>query len=194
MAQSISRRGQQRVARFAESIEEIGKYLSQISLDGFEDLVRRDAVGVDSYATSGTGSSIVATSRGSGSELTPVERAAEAALFSKKRRDPLREELRNIERAVFQAEDVLRRLLENMTFLMDGVERRRGRTASSSPCEICTVLPQTKRGMCTGCYDDWISAGAPEFSRWKAYMLATRSSDGRVLVTEQPAPRPAVAR
>lgn len=188
MANKLNRRSQQRLKRMVDSLENISKFSNKIKIDDLEELVRRDAVGVDTYAASNTGSSVVLSSRGSSSELTPVERAVEASAFGRKTNDPVRREIKNIEQKILQSEENLRRIIESINFLKEGVEKKRNR-ATTEPCEICMVLPAVKTAMCATCHAEWVGEGAPDRFRWKAFKRELKSSDGIPLVTEQPAPR-----
>jgi len=188
MAKKLNRRSQQRLKRMTDSLEAIGRFTNKISAVELENLVRRDEIGLDTYAVSNTGTSIAASNRGSSSELTPTERAAEASMRSKKPKDTVREEVRKIERKIIQSEENLRQILESINFLKEGVEKKRKRQASE-PCEICTILPAVKTAMCSDCYVQWVDAGAPDRFRWRAYMHQLTSSDGQVLVTEAPPAR-----
>lgn len=188
MAQSLNQRAQQRLKRVQESLESTNKFLARLKVDHLEELFRRDQVGVDTYAASGTGSSIVGFSRGSNSELTPTERAAENNGFKKKQSDPVRDETKKIERDIFKAEEHLRMAAESLTFLRSGVEKKRGRE-TTTPCEACGILPQVKTALCGGCWIEWCENGSPDRQRWVAYKNAIRNSEGKILVTDPPAPR-----
>ena len=188
MSQGLNQRGVQRLKRVSDSIDNVNKSLGLLKVDHLEELFRRDQIGVDTYAASGTGSSIVAFNRGSNPELTPTERAAENNGFKKKRSDPVREETKKIERDIFKAEEHLRMAVESLTELRSGVERKRGRE-TTTPCEACGILPIAKTGFCNECYLDWLDNGSPDRQRWVAYKNGTRNPEGRILVTDQPSPR-----
>ena len=185
MANKLNRRSQQRLKRMTDSLEAIGRFTNKISVTELENLVRRDEVGIDSYAVSNTGTSIAASNRGSSSELTPTERAAEISMRGKKPYDPVREEVRKIERRILQSEENLRSIVESIKFLKEGVEKKKKRQ-TSEPCEICMVLPAVKTAMCGDCYVQWVDAGAPDRFRWRAYMHQLTNSEGQVLVSEFP--------
>ena len=189
MAKKLNRRSQQRLKRMTDSLEAIARFTNKISIVELENLVRRDEISVDSYAVSNTGTSIAASSRGASSELTPTERAAEISMRGKKPYDPVREEVKKIEKRIIQSEENLRQIVESIKFLKEGVEKKRKRQASSEPCEICEVLPAIKTAMCSDCYVQWVDAGAPDRFRWRAYMHQLTASDGQVLVKEMPAAR-----
>jgi hypothetical protein len=192
MAQGLNQRGIQRLNRVSTSIENINKFLVRLRMDHLEELFRRDQIGVDTYASSGTGSSIVAFNRGASPELTPTERAAERNSgfpnTGRKQGDPVRNEIKKIERDIFKAEEHVRMAVESLTFLRSGVEKKRGRE-TTEPCEACGILPIVKTGFCSPCYLEWVENGSPERQRWVAYKNATRNSEGRILVPDPPAPR-----
>jgi len=188
MAKKLNRRSQQRLKRMTDSLEAISRFTNKISVVELETLVRRDEIGVDTYAVSNTGTSIAASSRGASSELTPTERAAEISMKGKKPYDPVREEVRKIEKKIIQSEENLRQIVESINFLKEGVEKKK-RRQTSEPCEICEVLPAVKTAMCSDCYLDWVDAGAPDRFRWRAYMHQLTNSDGQVLVTDVPPAR-----
>jgi hypothetical protein len=189
MAKKLNRRSQQRLKRMTDSLEAIARFTNKISVNELENLVRRDEIGVDSYAVSNTGTSIASSSRGASSELTPTERAAEINIKGKKPYDPVREEVKKIEKKIIQSEENLRQIVESIKFLKEGVEKKRNRQASSEPCEICKVLPAIKTAMCADCYVQWVDAGAPDRFRWRAYMHQLTATDGQILVPEMPAAR-----
>jgi hypothetical protein len=188
VAVGLNQRAQQRQKRVLESLENINKFLVKLKEDHLEELFRRDQVGVDTYAASGTGSSIVGFSRGSNSELTPTERAAENNGFKKKQSDPVRDETKKIERDIFKAEEYLRMAAESLTFLRSGVEKKRGRE-TTAPCEACGILPISKTGLCSECFLGWAENGYPDRQRYISYLNATRNSEGKILVTDLPTPR-----
>ena len=180
----LNRRSQQRLKRMLESIENINKFTNRIKLEELEDLVRRDEISVDSYGAPSGSSFAVARSGGKPSSSS-VERAVIAKLEGKPINDPVREELKRIERLILQSEANLRRIQQSLNFLNEKVEKQRKRP-TSEPCEICMVLPAAKTAMCMTCYIEWVENGAPDRFRWKAYKRALTSSDGVPLVTEQP--------
>lgn len=186
MAKSLNRRSQQRLKRMVESLENINKFANKLRIEDLEELVRRDAIPVDSLAS---GSSGVAIARSGGKpSSSSVERAVIAKMEGKRPHDPVREEVKAIERKIIQSEENMRQILESINFLKEGVEKKRNRV-TSEPCEICMVLPAVKTAMCGVCYEEWVTAGAPDRFRWKAFKRELTSSDGRPLVTEQPPAR-----
>ena len=188
MSQGLNQRGLQRLKRVSDSIENSNRFLVKLKTDHLEELFRRDQIGIDTYAASGTGSSIVGFSSGSNSELTPTERAAENNGFKKKQSDPVRDETKKIERDIFKAEEHLRMAVESLTFLRSGVEKKRGRE-TTAPCEACGILPISKTGFCVGCFLEWVENGSPDRQMWVAYKNALRNSEGKILVPDVPASR-----
>lgn len=186
MASKLNRRSQQRLKRMVDSLENINKFANKLKIEDLEELVRRDAISVDTLSS---GSSGVAIARSGGNpSSSSVERAVIAKMEGRKPDDPVRREIKNIEQKILQSEENLRQIMESINFLKEGVEKKRNR-ATSEPCEICMVLPATKTAMCGTCYAEWVAEGAPDRFRWKAFKRELTSSDGRPLVTEQPAPR-----
>ena len=185
MAQKINRRSQQRLKRMQESLENISKFTNKIKVQDLEELVRRDSIPVDG----GGGSSSFAVSRsGSRPDSSSVERAVLEKEKNGTIKDPLREAVKNIERLIIQSEDNLRRIHLSINALKEGVEKKKS-TQTTEPCEICMVLPASKTAMCVVCYMEWIDAGAPDRFKWKAFKRALTSSEGLLLVAEQPPAR-----
>jgi hypothetical protein len=190
MAQNLNQRGKQRVKRMSDSLENINKMLNRLNRDELETLVRRDQIPITpSYG----GSSSFATGRSGGgkSSSSIVETAVIANIEGRKIYDPLRDNLRKIEKKIIDAEEAIRQVQELIKGINDPVEKKRS-TQTSEPCEICMVLPVVKTAMCIPCYQDWVLNGAPDRFKWKAYKRQITSSEGIPLVTEQPAPRRAV--
>jgi predicted PP-loop superfamily ATPase len=187
VAGKLNRRSQQRFKRIVESLENINKLAAKLRLEDLEELIRRDAIPVD--GNSGGSSSSVAVARSGGKpSSSSVERAVISKMEGRPVRDPVRDQVKKIERQIITTEENLRQISESINYLKDGVEKAKGRTISD-PCEICLVLPIVKTAMCFGCYSEWIEAGAPDRFRWKAYKRALTSSEGIPLVTEQPPAR-----
>lgn len=186
MASKLNRRSQQRLKRMVESLDNINKFLNKLRVEDLEELVRRDAIAADGSYSSSSG---VAVARSGGKPASSsVERAVIAKMEGRKVSDPVREEVKSIERKIIQSEENLRQIIQSINFLKEGVEKKRARP-SSEPCEICLVLPMVKTAMCASCYAEWVDAGAPDRLRWKAFKRELTSSDGRPLVTEQPPAR-----
>lgn len=146
---------------------------------------------------SNSGSPGFAISRkGSSSSTSPTERNVLAKYGNKDNgpdiekhvHDPVREELKKIERKIFDAEENLRQAYESMEFLRVGVEKERGRKPSV-PCEACLILPAVKMGFCHPCYVEWTELGAPDRQRYVAYKTQALSSEGKILVTDAPPAR-----
>jgi hypothetical protein len=184
MAGKLSRRSQQRIKRITEVVDSINKMANRLNLKDFEELVRRDDIEVTSF-NSGGGPGFAASRRGSKSSSSSVERNVIAALEGRKVYDPVREQVKKIERRLIEAEENLRIILESVSAMKENVEKKRKRQ-TTEPCEICTILPSAKTAMCIPCYLDWVDAGAPDRFRWKAYKRQMLSSDGIPLVSEQP--------
>ncbi len=152
------------------------------------ELFRRDQIGPDTFAKSATGSSIVANSRGGGSDNTPVERALLSRHISKgdgpdmerRIRDPFREDLRELERWVSELESLSAKIVERQKYLFHAEEKKKRETASS-PCEANCHLPAQKSGFCDEHYVEWRSIGCDR-QRFVMYCQQTRNSEGLVLV------------
>lgn len=187
MAKKLSRRSQMRLKRMIESIENINKFANRIKMEDLEELVRRDSIAVDSSGGS-SGSSFAIARSGGKPNSSSVERAVISKVEGKPIKDPVRNEVKSIERWIIQSEENLRQIHQSINFLKEGVEKKRNRV-TSEPCEICMVLPAVKTAMCITCYAEWVDAGAPDRFRWKAYKRALTSSEGIPLVTEQPPAR-----
>jgi hypothetical protein len=187
MAGKLSRRSQQRIKRMTESIDAINKMANRLNLKDFEELVRRDDIEVTAF-NSGGGAGFAASRRGSKSSTSSVERNVIAAVEGRKIYDPVREQVKKIERRLIEAEENLRLIHESISAMKENVEKKRKRQ-TTEPCEICTVLPAVKTAMCIGCYMEWVDAGGPDRFRWKAYKRQILSTDGVLLVTEQPPAR-----
>jgi len=183
----LNQRGQQRIKRMYDSLENISKMLNRLKREELEELVVRDQITVTpSYGKSGG----FAVGRSGGGKATSsiVETAVIANMDGRKVHDPLRENLKRIERNIIQAEEAIRQIHETIRVINDPVEKKRS-TQTSEPCEICMVLPAAKTAMCIPCYQDWVDNGAPDRFRWKAYKRQITSSEGVPLVTDKPAPR-----
>lgn len=141
---------------------------------------------MDTYARSGTGSSIVASSRGGSSDLTPTERAAERNSgfpgTGRKERDPFRDDLRDLEKMLFEFESLSTKIVERQAYLFYAEEKRKKETASA-PCEANCPLPASKSGFCDEHYAEWRSIGCDR-SRFVLFCNATKNSEGLTLVTE----------
>ena len=182
----LNRRSQQRLKRMVDSLENINKLANKLSLNDLEELVRRDAISIDSLSGGSTG---VAIAHSIGKpESSSVERAVIAKMEGRKIKDPVREEIKSIERKIIQSEENLRQIHQSINFLNERVEKARKRV-TSEPCEICMVLPAIKTAMCIPCYTEWVEQGAPDRFRWKAYKREMLSTDGQPLVPDQPPAR-----
>ena len=187
MAGKLNRRSQQRLKRMLESIDNINKFATRIRVEDIEELVRRDATTIDTYGNT-AGSSFAVARTGGKPNSSSVERAVIAKVEGKPIKDPVREEVKRIEKWIVQTEENLRQVHQSIKFLKEGVEKQRKRP-SSEPCEICMVLPAVKTAMCPTCYSEWVDVGAPDRFRWRAYKRAITSSEGIPLVVEQPPAR-----
>lgn len=188
MARKLTRRSQQRLKRMIDGVDSISKMANKINLAELEELVRRDEIQVTPENFAGGGGFAVGR-RGGKPSGSSVERAVIARLEGRKIYDPLKEQVRDIERMLIDAEENLRRVHESMKAIREGVEKTKGRKPVSAPCEICNVLPAAKTAMCIGCYKEWIDSGAPDRSRWKAYKQQSLGPDGRVLIETPPPAR-----
>lgn len=187
MAKPLSRRSQQRRDRIVESLSNAAILLSKIKIEDIEELVRRDAIEVDGSA--GGGVDIGMPRSASNNSSSSVERAVIAKMEGKGLKDPVRAEVKSIERNIIDGEHNFIRALQSIVMVRDGVEKQRKRAAASAPCEVCEILPAVKQALCLDDWADWVSNGAPDRQRWVAYKTQARSSDGKVLVTEQPPAR-----
>lgn len=179
----LSRASKGRLNRMLESIENTNVSLDGISPDDLEDLVRRDAIGISPLGIESSGESIGI--RAGGGISSPVERAVLARDSGKTPRDPVRGSVRKIEKDLLWAEQALARVVEEIHFLKYGVEKKRARD-TSTPCDICLLLPASRNGMCVDDYTEWVEHGSPDRLRWKAWKTGAKSSDGRILVANQP--------
>jgi len=157
---------------------------NRLNLKDLEELVRRDDIEITSFS-SGGGAGFAVSRRGSKSSSSSVERAVIASMEGRKVYDPVRENVKKIERRLIETEENLRLIHESILAMKETVEKKRKRQPSE-PCEICTVLSSVKTAMCIPCYMEWVEAGAPDRFRWKAYKRGILSSEGIPLVTEQP--------
>ena len=162
--------------------------LSRVDLDALSELFRRDQIGPETFARSGTGSSIVASSRGGSSELTPTERAAERNSgfpeTGRKERDPFREDLREFERWVFEFESISTKIVERVQYLFYAEEKKRKET-SSAPCEANCPVPATRSGFCDEHYAEWRATGTDR-QRFVMFHQQTRNSAGELLIMDTP--------
>ena len=180
---SLSQRAASRSSSAAKSLEKTNIHLSNIKIDDLEELFRRDQIAVDS-ASSGSSPGFAISRKGSSSSSSPIERALMQKYTSrgdgpdveKKIYDPVRDEVRKIERWIFEFENIGRKINESITFLKSTVEKERGHKPSP-PCEACGILPITRRGACDECYDIWLDDGRPDFQRWCRYREALRNSE-----------------
>ena len=187
MSGKLSRRSQQRIKRMTETIDSINKMANRLNLKDFEELVRRDDIEVTA-SNSGSSPGFAASRSGSKSSSSSVERNVIANLEGRKVYDPVREQVKKIERRLIEIEENLRLVHESVFAMKENVEKKRKRQ-TTEPCEICAVLPAVKTAMCISCYMEWVDAGGPDRFRWKAYKRQILSTDGIQLVTEQPPAR-----
>ena len=128
----------------------------------------------------------MASSRGGSSELTPTERAAERNSgfpdTGRKERDPFREDLRDMERWVFELESLSAKIVERQKYLFYAEEKKK-RETSSVPCEANCPLPAQKSGFCDEHFTEWKSIGCDR-QRFVMYCQQTKNSEGLVLVSE----------
>lgn len=178
----LSRRSQQRLKSMLDSLDNINLLIGEIDREAIEDLVRRDAIPVG--ASSVSGSNLNFSRKGSGTVSSPVERTV-LANTKKQPYDFVAEMMIKIERNIFDVEKKLEQIKQSFNSLERGEEKKRTRQ-TSTPCEICLVLPAAKAAMCIKDYEEWLQAGSPDRLRWKAFKLQMTSSEGKILVTEQP--------
>ena len=74
MASKLNRRSQQRLKRMVDSLENINKFANRLKIEDLEELVRRDAISVDTLSS---GSSGVAIARSGGNCLLYTSDAAD---------------------------------------------------------------------------------------------------------------------
>lgn len=152
-------------------------------------MLRRDQIGPDTFAKSATGSSIVINSRGGGSDSTPIERALLSKYHSKGDgpdverhiRDPFRDDLREMERWVFELESLSTKIVERQKYLFYAEEKKK-KEMSSAPCEANCPLPASKSGFCEEHFVEWRAIGCDR-QRFVMYCQETRNSEGLLLVT-----------
>jgi len=133
---------------------------------------------------SSTGSSIVASSRGGSSELTATERAAEQRMSGRKVRDPFREDLRELERWLFDMESLSTKIVERQKYLFYAEEKKRQERASV-PCEANCPLPAVKSGFCDEHFDEWKATGSQR-QTFVMFCQQTRNAAGEILLVEAP--------
>lgn len=132
----------------------------------------------------------MANSRGGGSGSTPTERAVLSRYSSRdggpdverRVRDPFREDLRELERWVFELESLSTKIVERQKYLFYAEEKKR-HEVSSAPCEANCPLPAQKSGFCEEHFNEWRSIGCDR-QRYVMYCQQTRNSEGFVLVTD----------
>jgi hypothetical protein len=187
----LNKRASDRLKRLSSSLENSNKHLAKLSqndLSSLESLIARDQISPSSFPVSGTGSSIVASSSHSSPELTPVERAADLSMRQKNPGDPLRDELKRIEKKIFSIEDLSRQVNESIEAMNSTVEKKRGRQ-TTTPCSACQILPAVRTGFCENCFYEWLDAGSPDKTRWHLYKNETKNREGKILVTDMPPAR-----
>ena len=183
MNKKLNRRSQQRLKRLVSSVDSLNALLKSIQFEDLQDFVRRDEIVVNPYEIPQSSDFNSRSSGQHGSSI--VERSVVARLEGRATADPVREEVKKIEIAILEAEKHLKAAVGSIDFLKRGVEKKKSRQ-TSTPCEICLVLPAAKAGMCMNCQIEWVGAGAPDRFRWRAYKHELTSSEGKVLVKEQP--------
>ena len=97
-------------------------------------------------------------------------------------RDPFREDLREMEKWVFELESLSTKIVERQTYLFYAEEKKKKET-SSAPCEANCPLPAQKSGFCEEHFEEWKSIGCDR-QRYVMYCQQTRNSEGLVLVTD----------
>ena len=191
MAPKISRKSQARFKRVVESLETISKLTNRLNLDDLQELIRRSDILVEFSSVSRGGMSL-SRPGGSPSRQSPVERTVIARVEGRQIEDPVRDKVREIEKLIIEAEGALRKVFLNIEFLNNPVEKKRTRQ-TSTPCEVCMILPVVRTAMCVTCYQEWVDNGSPDRQRWVAFKRQLTSSEGVVLIESQPPPRPGIA-
>ncbi len=105
-------------------------------------------------------------------------------------RDPFRDDLRRLEKYLFELESLSGKIVLLQGFLSGSQEEKT--RARTEPCLACGVLPITRTGFCKDCHTEWQDHGSPDRARWIAYKTAMRNAAGDLLVTEPPIASPAV--
>jgi len=105
-------------------------------------------------------------------------------MSSRKTRDPFREDLRELERWIFELESLSAKIAERQKYLFYAEEKKRNERASV-PCEAACPLPAVKSGFCEEHFNEWRSTGA-ERQRFVMFCQQTRNSEGNVLIIEAP--------
>lgn len=187
MEKKLSRGSTQRLKRLQASVDHLQAMLNRLNMEEVKELIRRDEISLDDYPSYG-GGSIVMVGRRNANFGSPVENAVMAKMSGRQQRDPLREALRSIEEFVTSAEAQIFQVQQLLTAVNNPVKAEKERR-SSSPCDVCTVLPSMRMGMCPDCYAEWGAAGSPNRDRWIAYKRQLTNSEGIILVTEQPTSR-----
>jgi hypothetical protein len=182
----LSRRAQQRIKRITDSLDSISKLYNLIKLDEVNELVRRSEIPISS--SYGGGSFVFARSGTKYHTTSSVEAAVIASMDGRSKRDPLADAVRQLEGFIFDAEVALKKVHSTISLINHPVEKIREKK-TSTPCEICLILPVMKTAMCETCYSEWLENGSPDRGRWKAYKLATLNSEGIILVTTPPPPK-----
>ncbi len=107
----------------------------------------------------------------------------------KRRKDPVADDLKRLNRDLEEAESRLRAAVARLDGIDKKVEEKVER-AVSTPCSVCQQLPASKAGYCPGDYLDWWRHGRPERSLWELYRRKEVNSEGILLVPECPMPSP----
>ena len=112
-------------------------------------------------------------------------------MSGRKTRDPFREDLKRLEKNLFELESISSKIVLLQEFLSGRQEENKSR-ATTEPCLACGVLPIVRTGFCEDCHAEWRDHGSPDRSRWIAFKTTTRNTAGELLVADPPSASPAV--
>jgi len=184
MEKKLNRQSTQRLKRLQASVDHLQTMVNRINMNELKELIRRDEISVDDYASFG-GGSIVFVGRRNANFGSPVENAVMAKMSGRSLKDPLREAMRSVEEMILSAEAQMFQA-QQILLAINKPEKAEKERRSASPCDVCMVLPSMKTGMCPECYSEWAAAGCPDRTRWVAYKRHLTNSEGIILVAEQP--------
>ena len=200
MARKLSRRAQNRIKSDIALLEEINTLADSISEAAITDLVRRDAIGIghDSLPANsmpefsgGGGFGGSSTESAALHGLQPEhggpdnwnERDAKAASA-----DTVRVKLNFIEQCLRTARNSLKDASGEIEYLNIKTETIKGRN-TSTPCDVCQVLPAQKAGWCFNDFNEWNKDGRPDRTIWVMWKRGDKNSEGLLLVPNKPKSR-----
>lgn len=179
----ISRTERRRIDSLEAQLLGIATTLGHISMEELKALVVRDGISIvaDGYPSS----SRYDIARQGGE----VNSTTEGAVLARERpvRDELRQSLRGIERALADARDLLEAVESSLSYVR-GVDHEIRVRQASTPCPLCELLPAVKAGFCIKDLDEWHRAGRPDRHLWVLWKTQAKSSEGDLLVADQPPP------